>query len=157
MANEITQLNQCVLTINEETPVEQIGELLAKLDYMKQAIKEVQQNVEDRLLERIQTTGQDITIGTIRYYAGTKKTTKPAEGKASAIMDTVLTLAQGDMDAACRDYLSSNAVKYGSIRKALEDNPVAKFDELFTVEEQAELAEGKPKKTLQKVDTKYLR
>jgi hypothetical protein len=95
---------------------------------------------------------QSFTHGVIRYYIGTKKSTKPTALKAVA--EAVLTATGGDLDGFTQ-CLSTNAFKPGQCREVLGQ---ATWDTVFRVEEELEVREGKPErvKKLIAVDTRFM-
>ena len=156
---DTTDIETAILSIGDDTPDERIGEVLNLVACADDRIKEIKRMARGAIEAHIEANGRDVVIGDIRYYMGMDRKTKCIDPEAT--MAAILTLADGDMKAAHERFLSSDAFKYGSIRKGLEEQPdVARFDDLFTVEEKPVLKDGKPihgVKKLQSVNERFLR
>jgi hypothetical protein len=147
--DKLVALEQAIVELPIDAEPDAIAELLNRTAFIKEAIKRIADSLEQRILERVQQHG-DLTIGTVRYYAGTAKRTEPRD--PGQVLDAILQLAGGDTAAAARDFLGSSAFKYGAIKQAAGEQ---RFAELFEVIEVPELREGKPVKRLLKVDERF--
>jgi hypothetical protein len=153
MSGESTEMELAVLSLNVDTPPERVGEVLALLDGWRQRERDVRRLLEDRLAEIIRETGRDIVVGPVRYYLGTKRTTKVRDHAAALL--ALFEHTGGDFGRVA-EFLSSDAFKHGGIRKSVGD---ARFAELFEVTEETELKEGKPERVrkLMKFDERFQR
>lgn len=150
-ADKLAILEQAILALPMDCPVDSIAELLDRVSYVKQKIRHVDALLEDKMLCIIEERG-DITVGTIRFYEGEKNTTK-ANSNAE-VFDRVLQLSGGDLDIAFRDYMAASPFKYSAIKAAI---PKHEFNALFTVTAVPELREGKPVRRLMKFDSRFSR
>ncbi len=128
--------------------MEKIRDIRQAIDLAKQQVKRLEDMWDSAMLEHVQAVGP-VVIGDIRYYAGTKKVTKCRDVKAT--LELFLAVSDIDTLAAC---LSSNAFKHGAAKDAFTPD---QWDECFIVEEQAELKEGKPVKSLQSINTRFIK
>jgi hypothetical protein len=143
-----------VNAITPESSVEQIADVLFTLAGMARRIKELQADLDERMIEHIKATGQDIVIGTVRYYIGKPKTIKSRDDLKT--LETLLEISGGDLGRVVQ-CLSANAFKHGTVKRMLEELKAAPetFDLLFETVEREKLEEGKPR--LMKLDTQYLK
>jgi hypothetical protein len=150
------QIQQVVATIRPGMTPDQLAEIREGIDMLKQITRELDKAWDAGMTEVVREAGPMI-VGFVKYYLGLKKKTN-CKSKAKAL-DAAMALAGGDLEAACRDFLASEPFKHGAMKKALQDNPVANWDDLFEVVEVEELKEGEAKaaKTLQAIDTRFLR
>ena len=125
--------------------VDDIATALGILKTRKDQLSQITALLEDAMLKHIIATGESITVGMTRYYAGVDKVTKCKDPRA--LLETMLGL---DIDTAA-DCLSANAWKPGQCREALGDA----WHEHFEVTERDRLKEGKPQRTLQKADIRF--
>lgn len=125
-------------------------EARAKIQFAKDWIKEMEAVLDEWGCNVITETGQDITVDTVRFYVGVKKSWKCADKKRA--IEAVLTLAKDENHVG--ELLSSDPVKRGAVTKLAEEQGV-NIDGIWTCDESDELREGKPK--LQKIDTKFIR
>jgi nucleoside phosphorylase len=152
MVTDLTVIEAGVWTITADTPVEDIADVMGKLEWLIRRAKEVKDELESRMVEKIQAHGE-FTIGMTRFYVGDKKDVKCRD--AAKALDKVLEVAAGDMEqaAAC---LSANAFKHGTVRVMFEDaGKLELFDECFETTYTPELREGKPK--LQKANLAFVK
>jgi hypothetical protein len=152
MSTDIREIEAGVWTITADTPVEQIADVLGKLEWITRKTKEARDALEARMVEKIQAHGEFV-IGETRYFIGDKKDVKCRD--VARALDKVLEVAAGDMEqaAAC---LSANAFKHGACRVMFEDaGRMDLFDECFETTYAPELREGKPK--LQKHNLAFAR
>lgn len=143
--NDLIQLETDGLSINPDTSVEVIADVLNRLQVIKERTREAEALIEQRLVERIREAGPFV-VGTIRYYVGVKRTTKCID--VPATLDALLTVTGGDWGAMAQ-LLAAQPVKHGAAKGVLDE---ATYDRLFKVDEADELREGK----LQKADTRFL-
>lgn len=134
--------------------VERIRDIRQQIDFAKQQVKRLEEMWDSAMLEHVQAVGP-VVIGDIRYYAGTKKVTKCRSlevtlGKFIGVGEVVDEHTLRNL----ADHLSSNAFKPGAARLSM---PPDQWDECFVVEEQAELKEGKPVKSLQSINTRFIK
>jgi hypothetical protein len=152
MTTDLTPIEAGVWTITPGTPVEQIADVRGKLEWLIRRAKEVMDELDGRMVEKIQAHGEFV-IGETRFFIGDKKDVKCRD--TARALDKVLEVAAGDMEqaAAC---LSANAFKHGACRVMFEDaGRMDLFDECFETTYAPELREGKPK--LQKHNLAFAR
>lgn len=142
-------LQDAIITINPDADTQALLELYFRLKAYIERGRDMKLMLEEKLVENLSANGP-VMVGDVQYRAGVKKTTKCMNlpGAVQALLESV----GGDFDAFCQ-CLSSNAIKYGAAREPLGE----RWDEFFKVEEQLELVEGKAKKSLIEVNTKFLR
>lgn len=116
-------------------------------DRLKEITKVMGNLLSDAAVKFINEHG-DITCGNIRYYVGSTTYTKCKDVKAT--LETLLKVTGGDFEkmASC---LASDAWKAGASRAVLGDQ----FLTCFSQEVRQDIAEGKPKKSLQKVNMDF--
>lgn len=136
-------------------------EAIALLDHAKaaqEAAAEVVRRVKSALVQWIEAN-RDIEVGDVRYYVGVEKKTKPLI-PPPAMFRRLAELLGGDEEAtlAC---LASAAFKHGEVKgrlaESLGEQADAIYAELFETIEELELKTGKPKKSLQSVNKKFLK
>jgi hypothetical protein len=150
VSSDIGQLETAALVVNDDTPPEVCADLLTKLDFMKQRIREVERDLKERLVEWCHVGNRSIVVGGgVRYYAGDEKETKCND--ARKVLEALFEQCGGDFDAVA-ECLASGAWKPGACREVL---PPARFAELFRVEVKVALKEGKAVKKLIKVDERF--
>jgi hypothetical protein len=155
MTTDLTIIEAGVWTITPETPVEQVADVLGKIEWMIRRAKEVKDELECRMVEKIQTTGEDIVIGDCRYYVGVAKTVKCIDPKTT--LEEILTTSGGDVGKVI-DCLSSKAFKYGTVRRFFEEaGQFQTYGRLFETVEADELKTGKPTRRLQKVNEAFVK
>lgn len=150
MSSEIQKLENDGLLITADNP-EQIEEILSQLAGMKAAIRQAEVTIKQRMLDIILDTGRDITIGTVRYYAG-----HPVETKCLDIKGTLIALLEetgGDMERLA-ECLCSEPFKPATTLKMLPEN-AGKM--LFKKKPKPKLLEGKPQKQLMEFDSRFVR
>lgn len=132
-----------------------------KIDAFLKRAKEFKEQIDAAFIAWMQQNKKDIEYtvdgngNAIRFYLGFPKIKKCRDvGKA---LQVLLEQSGGDWDAVVM-CLSSNAIKPGAVGSFLEDKGLTdKFEELFEVTERVTLEEGKPKKQLMTVDTRFLK
>jgi len=142
-------LYQRVLEVNEDTTHDHIRHMQDAVEAAVARVAEVRTVWTQALIEWINANG-DLVVGDIRYYVGTSKTTKCID-KGQTLFN-ILDAAAGDLDSVAR-CLSANAWKPGECRGILKGEL---WDENFTVEPVMDLKTGKPKKQVNRVDSKFL-
>lgn len=142
-------LETAIITTSPDDDTHKLLELYFRLKAYIERGRDMKLMLEEKLVENLSANGP-VMVGDVQYRAGVKKTTKCQNlpGAVQALLESV----GGDFDAFCQ-CLSSNAIKYGAAREPLGD----RWDEFFKVEEQLELVEGKAKKSLIEVNTKFMR
>lgn len=151
MSTEITTTNleADVLAVTPETDRDQVLELMNRVKAAKELIKQIDQYLTEKLIEYIDANGE-ITFGDVRYYVGPKKITKCID--VPGAVEALLIASNGDFGKLC-EFFASQPLKYGACKEPLGDQ----WDQFFRVEEVMDLKEGKPKKALQSVNTKFLK
>lgn len=137
-----------------QAPVDQADEIarvLMAAQTLKKLAGEIETLAKQKALEHIDATGEDLIIGTTRYYAGVRKVTKCVD--KSSTLEAIFRVAEGDMERAV-EYFASDPFKHGQLKK---DLPPAEYDRLFAVEEKIELVESKPKKQLLSVNEAFVK
>lgn len=147
MTREDIILNLSFLSV-DSTP-EEVGQALGRVAAFKEAAYELDRMLKGIMLEWVEHNGPQV-IGETRYYAGTKKTTKCKSNPAT--LDAILQATGGDMESTA-NLLASQPFKHGACKQALGD----KWGEYFEVVEEPELKEGKPTKSLQSINTRFLK
>jgi alkylated DNA nucleotide flippase Atl1 len=148
-AQDITGLLQRLELVTEETPIEEVINLVGLMDDAKRRLAEAREQAWAALHLKVEQAGGSFTFGDIRYYVGVEKKTKcRAVGRC---LEALLTVSGGDWDAVV-DCLSANAIKYGAAKKALG----GQFDNHFEVIEVPDLKEGKPERKLKAINTKFI-
>jgi hypothetical protein len=155
MITDLIPIEHGVWTITPGTPVEDIADVLGKLEWLIRRAKEVKDELEARMVEKIQTTGEDIVIGECRYFVGTSKSVKCIDPKTT--LEEILTASGGDVGKVV-DCLSANAFKYGTVRRFFEEaGQFQTYSRLFETVEADELRTGKPVKRLQRVNEAFVK
>lgn len=130
---------------------DEIARVLMAAQTLKKLAGEIETLAKQKAMEHIEATGQDLVIGTTRYYAGVRKVTKCRDKQGT--LDAILRICEGDMSRAA-EYFASDPFKHGQLKR---DLPPAEYELLFTVEERPELVEGKAKKQLLSVNEAFLK
>lgn len=132
-----------------------------KIDAFLKRAKEFKERIENALIAWIEKNKQEIQYtvddkgNSVRLYTGHPKDKKCRD--VGATLQFLLETTGGDWDAVV-GCLSSNAVKHGAVNAILKEKGLeSKFEELFEVTERVTLEEGKPKKQLLTVDTRFLK
>jgi hypothetical protein len=128
---------------------DEIASVLMAAQTLKKLAGEIEATAKQKALVHIEVTGEDLVIGTTRYYAGVRKVTK-CQDKAGTL-EAIFRAAGGDMERAV-EFFASEPFKHGQLRR---DLPPAEYDLLFVVEEKVELVEGKPRKHLLAVNEAF--
>jgi hypothetical protein len=147
MVTDLTVIESGVWTITADTPVEDIADVMGKLEWLIRRAKEVKDELESRMVEKIQAHGEFV-IGEVRYYVGNPKKVK-CQSNADTL-NAMLAYCGGDVERLS-DCLASDAWKYGTVRTLLEEAGKSEvYDLLFETTTEPELKEGKPLKRLMK-------
>ncbi len=146
---QLLTINQSVLTMTPATAADDVAELMQRIDFAKQHLRELEQQFKAALIEWINTNG-DLTIGDKRYYVTTAKRTKPKD--LAALTEAVMQATGGDFDKFVKT-LGANAYKLGACKTVLGDE----WDIHFTVEPVDDLKTGKPKKEVKCIDERFVR
>jgi hypothetical protein len=154
MTTDLSIIEAGVWTITADTPVEDIADVMGKLEWLIRRAKEVKDELESRMVEKIQAHGEFV-IGDVRYFVGTAKTVKCIDPKTT--LEEILTTSGGDVGKLV-DCLSSNAFKYGTVRRFFEEaGQFQTYGRLFETVEADELKTGKPTRRLQKVNEAFVK
>ena len=136
--------------LSPDVPIDKVLAMRVRVDFFAEKAKAFREMLDNAMIEWINANGP-IEFETIRYYVGPVKNTKCRSVKEA--IPALLDATGGDMERFC-EILSSNAIKHGAARGVLAPEV---WDQLFIVEEQQELKEGKPVKRLQKIDSRFVR
>jgi hypothetical protein len=144
-----------IIAIGPGVAVDDIALALDRISAIKARVKELESDLKERMLDKIREDGP-MVIGSVKYWAGVEKTTKCRS--VPAAIECALEVSGGDMERLA-GVLSSNAVKHGAFRALLDEYGQAHlFEKLFETVEQIVLKDnGKPAKTLQKADQRFLK
>jgi hypothetical protein len=152
MTTDLSIIEAGVWTITADTPVEDIADVLGKLEWFIRRAKDVKDELESRMVEKIQAHGEFV-IGDVRYFVGTAKTVKCIDPKTT--LEEILTTSGGDVGKLV-NCLSANAFKYGTVRRFFEEaGQFQTYGRLFETVEADELKTGKPTWRLQKVNEAF--
>lgn len=139
-----------VSALSPDAPVEQLLTVRDRIDAAMQRLREVKQMGDEAAIAWINANG-DIEVGTVRYYVGVTKTKKCKD--TAATVEAAYEAVEGDAGRFA-ELLSSNAFKPGACAKVMSEEV---FAEHFEVIEQQDLKTGKPKKSVHKVDSRFLK
>ena len=154
MRSAITQIRRLCSTqiVATQDDAESVVDRLGQLDVLMSAARQLKDNLEQAVIEWIEEHGDLHVPGmSVRYYAGIRKSTKCTDVPKAFL--ALLEASGGDLDKALGT-LASGAIKHGAARGLLAE---AVFDSLFVTEEKPELKEGKPRKSLIRVDERFAR
>ena len=142
---------QTEVLIKHDSDAETVVEHLDALNVLARRARELKSILEEAVVSWIEDNGDLHVPGTtVRYYAGTKKTTKCVDVRRA--FEAVLDAAGGDLEAAM-ETLASNAIKAAAARKVLSGEA---YGSLFVTEEKPVLKEGKATKSLIRVDERFV-
>ncbi len=130
---------------------DQVVHILDHAQFVKREVTALVAQLEISILEWIQAHGDLIVSDSIRYYAGTSKTTKCVD--LPAAVAALMEATGGNFEKFC-EVLSANALKHGAAKKVMDPNV---YDLCFKVEIKDTLEEGKPVKKLMKADDAFVR
>lgn len=138
-----TETELVIAELDDSASAELAAAALDKVRLWNELGRELKAKLEAAMIRFIQANGE-VTIGPVRYYVGTKKTTKCLDnGEAVKSM-----LELGGVELL-RDVLSSSAFKHGAARKRLAELGCEDvYDRLFETSEEQELKDGKAVKTV---------
>ncbi len=142
-------LRDAVFDLDTDADASYVLNILTRVEFAMEQAKALKATLEARLLPWLQANGP-LTLGTIRYYAGTTKVTKCRD--VAKALEALMDAAHGDWALIC-SCLSSNALKHGAAHKVLTPE---EWDQHWQIEEVPDLKEGKPITKVQRVDTKFL-
>lgn len=138
-----------VRKIDATATVDDVAEALALLAGMKERIKDLEAELEERMVDYVSDHGS-ITIGETRYWVGPRKTTRCVN--VPGAIQALLEATGGDFETFCT-FLSSQPLKHGACREPLGEQ----WPFYFQTQEELELKTGQPLKRLQKADTRFLK
>jgi hypothetical protein len=143
-------LELAIAKVQPDTSIDDVAQTLDRLAAYMERGRQLKEQLDERMLEYLEANGGEVSIGTVKYWIGFPKTTKCLDVRAA--VEALLEATGGDMDAFCA-CLSSNALKYGACKEPLGD----KWGLHFVVELKPKIENDKPKKDLQRMDTKFVR
>ncbi len=132
-----------------EEPEADLHAWLNLADVLTARAKQIRQTVERVAIEWIELHGP-LRMGDVLLTIGHQKAVKCVY--PVACLERVIESCDGDLEAAV-SYLRSDPFKYGSVRGLLGDGL---FEQLFRTEQKVKLVEGKPRKELLRLDTRFL-
>lgn len=141
-----------ISALTTEASAEEATEILNLAAQFKEQAAKIEKVAKERLLEWLVQNG-DLTIGDIRWYAGSEKVVK--EGDKSTTVWSVIgrAMKQGTRaEDALAELLSSDPWKHGALKDYLGEKT---YGELFTVSRKPDLKTGKAKKVIKRIDTRY--
>lgn len=144
-----------VARVDTDTDAEAMGDLWQRVEIAKKRMRELSTRLEAAMLEHVTANG-DLTVGTLRFYAGKEKTVTCTD-KAETLLNLFGTIGghftlDKELADAVANVLAAEPFKYGEARKVLGDM----FPETFRVETVPDLRTGKAKKVLKQADTRYI-
>lgn len=142
------EIQTSILDIDDTASADHVAATITRLEAYIERGKELKVEMESALMRWITVNGE-VQIGTVRYYVGTKKTTRCID--TAGAIERLLMLTSGDFEAVCA-CLASQPLKPGACREVMGDD-WAKF---FNVFEESDLKEGKPIKRVQKIDERFI-
>jgi hypothetical protein len=145
-------LELAIADVDPTASIEHVARTLDRLEAYLAYGRELKSKLEANLLIYVTANAgeNEIMIGTVKYWLGYPKVTKCTNVRGCA--EALLESSGGDWDAFA-NCLAADGVKPGAAKKILGD----RWDEFFTVEVRPKLENDAPKKTLQRLDTKYLK
>lgn len=154
LAVRVQRVSELSSELTTATPINEVLNVIGLFGEAKAVLAEMQKAAEEIAVEILKRDGE-ATIGTVRWWAGVSKTTKCKSLKAAAEM--IFQASGGDWDKFV-DCLSSDAIKHGAAKKLfIEAKMPEKYEQAFETKEKGKLESDAPKKTLQKLDSKYLK
>jgi len=139
-----------VASLSPDTPLEQLLQTRELCKAIQDRAKELGASIEDATGEYLKANG-DFEYGGVRYYYGVSRTKKCRDIRAT--VEAIFDAAGGDFDVFIQA-LSSNALKPGACANILDEET---FAEHFDVIEKTDVKTGKPKKSVHKVDSRFLK
>lgn len=146
--------------IDKDTPEHELLQLHDWIQDICRMARQWKSEMEDAFVDYLEANGSDgrpaqIQTDTIRHYVGTVKKTK--SNSDEDVLEELLNISGGDVSVITK-CLSANAWKTGEVKGVLEQagEPPEKFHQLFRVEEQPTLKNGKPNKKLMTVDERFM-
>ncbi len=149
MSVELDILEREAASISGELTNDQVLAIYDQLKFYNRETKRLMDLAETAMLEWIKGNGDLVVSPTVRYYAGTSKTTKCVD--LPAAVAALMEATGGNFEKFC-EVLSSGAIKHGAAKKVLDPNV---YDLCFKVEIRDTLEEGKPDKKLMKADEAF--
>lgn len=134
---------------------EEVVVLFSRLKALSEAAKQTVSQMKKAMVSWIGINGE-FEVGGVRYYAAPDKKVKARKDPAD-FYHTLMTALGGDEDAM-KGCLASDAFKHGAVRSALEEAGRSEvYAELFETVTDSKLAEGKPIKSLQVTEARFLK
>lgn len=147
---DLSLVEKDILGINEWTTPDDLGVLRGQLAFLASKLKEMRALLDEKMLEIIAESGQDIQIGPIRYYASIEKKTKCLNHEAALV--ALFETAAGDV-ASVANCIASDGLKPGACKSILGDA----FSKHFETSENPAIKEGKPSKKLMASNDEFTR
>jgi hypothetical protein len=128
----MTDIQTCaakVSIITPDTSISDIADAYLTLEGMAQRIKELRDELDQRIFEKIKESG-DFTIGDFLYTLAKPKKVKVRD--VAAAVEKLLEVTGGDMGRFC-GCLAANPLKHGTVNRLLDElgAPPETFDVLF--------------------------
>lgn len=139
-----------VSSLSPDAPVEQVLAVSDRIDAATQRLREVKEMIKDAMKDFINANGE-IEIDTVRWYVGVEKIKKCKDNART--IEIAYEAVGGDADRFS-ELLGANAFKPGACSKVMTDE---QFAECFEVVVRQDLKTGKPKKSVHKVDSRFLK
>jgi hypothetical protein len=128
-----------IVNVSADATPDQFAAAFELVDAIRDFERRMRLSLKSKMLEQIEQTGRDITIGPRRYYAGVESETRCEDNVAA--VDALLDAAGGDLEVVARDCLRSDSIKPSAARLILSAEA---FDRLFKTTKRTVLKDGKP-------------
>ncbi len=148
VSTALAPVQQDVLAIDDDTPIEVLAMLIERVEAAKRFAKELDGFLKDKLIERIKERGPIVLGDTLYRFAAKKLPPKCRDQRAT--FEALIAAEGGDLAAVCEKYLGAGAIKYGAAKAMLGPE---RYAELFI----DGVYEDDLKKELIKTDTKFIR
>lgn len=136
-------------SITIEADEDLVASAISSVDLLGEIYRELRGLRDVVVMDWLEANG-DLEIGDVRYYVGTKRRTKVRD--AALALEALLELTAGDL-VAIGEAMVSEPFKQGHFRGLAGDET---WEEHFRVEVDRDLKTGKPKKSLQRGDKRFL-
>ena len=146
----VVRMRQMLSMLDSGSTHDDIASAIDTVQLFGRLAKEFKAALDGAMLEWMEANHRDITIGDVRYYAGVSKVTTCTD--TAATLDALFEWAQGDMKKVT-DAFASSPYKHGFCRDILEPD---KYAAMFITEERGKVSEGKPKKTVQQINQRFI-
>jgi hypothetical protein len=149
--NDLATIETSIHCLTPDSPPEDIAAVLYKLEFAMRQGKELKAVLEAKMIEKIQETGQPITIGPVVYTIGDPPVTKCLDLRGT--LEALFEACEGDVGKVA-ECLASNGWKHGACQSIL---PAEKYAGLFETTRPKKLVEGKVVKQLQSFNKEFVR